>query len=249
MKNIIWLLLLILAGTGAYFGYQAMMPKESLVRNLVVGTDATYPPLESLASAGKIVGFDIDLVQAIADQLKTKVEFKNVGFDDIFKELEEGKIDMIVSSVTITPERSAKYLFSSPYFNAGQVIVALKDSKIKGAADLKGKKVGAQSETTSLTEAQKLTEATNAKGYANYDLAVADLVDKKIEAIVIDLPAGVGLTTANTDLVIVGEPFTQEFYGMVMRKGDESVVSKVNEAIATFKQSGKLLEIRKKWKL
>lgn len=250
MNKLILVLLLMLIGGGIFYGYKMNGSSgKAEMGVLIVGTDATYPPLESIDDQGKFVGFDIDLVNNIASQMNMTAEIKNIPFDDIFNQLEKGTIEMIVSSVTINPERLAKYAFSNPYLNAGQVVVVRSDSAITGSQGLVGKKVGAQVETTSLTEAAKLTDPKLVKSYAKYGDAVKELTAKKIDAIIIDLPAGVGLTTENSNLKVVGEPFTQEFYGMVVLKKNEAMLTKVNEALAGLKRSGEVTTIRNKWKL
>lgn len=250
MKNLIITIVLVMVGTGIYYVYTKLGTKDQVsTRTLIVATDATYPPLESLNERGEMVGFDIDLISEMAKEIKVETQLKNVPFVDIFGELENGKVDMIVSAVTITSERLAKYAFSVPYFNAGQVIVVRSDSAVTGLRDLVGKKIGAQVETTSLTEATKLTESKLVASYANYSDAVKDLIGKEIDAIVVDLPAGVGIVQENSSLKVVGEPFTQEFYGVVVLRSNKELLSKINESIASLKRSGKIVEIRDKWKL
>lgn len=258
MKMLIGVVVILgLIGAGVW-GWRALAPtlesnpaieKIKQSGTIVVGTDATYPPLESRSKQGEIVGFDIDLAKEVAQKLGVKLEVKNVAFDDIFGELEQGKIDLIASSVTITPERSAKYAFSVPYFNAGQVIVARAEGEIKSSGDLRGRAIGAQTDTTSLTEAKKLTDPKQVKGYANYELATKDLLAKKIAAIVIDYPAGVGLTQENSQLKVIGEPFTQEFYGMVATKDQAGLLLAVNQTLVELKESGKMETIRRAWGL
>ena len=108
--------------------------------------------------SGKMVGYDIDLANLLAKQLGIEVKFKNITFDNLFPALEQHQIDMIISAVTITPERQKKYTFSESYLNAGQVIITQKaNTIIKAPSDLRGKKIGVQQGTTDESQAIKYT--------------------------------------------------------------------------------------------
>src|SRR5262249_49801325 len=129
----------------------ANLPPCSSVGTLKVASDATYPPFESVNSTtGKIEGFDIDLMNAIARKADFRIEHHNALFDTIFTALANGQYDVVISAATITAERQQVVSFSDPYFVAGQVIVVRKTdtAKIKSAQDLAGKTVGVQTGTT-----------------------------------------------------------------------------------------------------
>src|SRR3982751_1721057 len=122
---------------------------------LRVGTDATYPPFES-AEGGVYEGFDVDLAKAIARELGVQARFINSGFDGIFPALQNGSFDVVMSSVTITPERSASMLFSDPYYDSGQLIAVNENTQgVTTPDDLKGKRVGVQINTTAQYELEK----------------------------------------------------------------------------------------------
>ena len=115
---------------------------------IIVASDATFAPMEFKNEKGEIVGADIDIAAEIAKDLGVKLEVANTNWDAIFASLKSGKADMIISSVTITEERSKEMAFSKPYFAGGQVIVVKKDNtSIKGPTDLKDKVVGVQLDT------------------------------------------------------------------------------------------------------
>src|SRR5438045_144821 len=114
------LLLLIFAFQVSAFS-QGTLDRVRKSGELRVGTDATYPPFES-AEGGDFSGFDIDLANAIARELGVKARFINASFDGIFPALQNGTFDVVMSSVTVTPERSASMLFSDPYYDSGQLI-------------------------------------------------------------------------------------------------------------------------------
>lgn len=223
--------------------------KKPMVERLIVGTDATYPPMEYFDGEGNFAGMDIDIAKEIALDLGAEIEFRNLAWEGIFDTLQDGKVDMLISSITITPERAQTMDFSDPYFNAGQVVVATADKVqvIKGVEDLSGKKVGVQGGTTSEVEAKKYTDPSLVKTFANYDLARSALLNKVIDAIIIDYPAAVGMVGEEATLKLIGEPFTQEFYGVAVKKGEEQLLGEINKTIRRLKEEGKLRELEQKW--
>jgi len=216
---------------------------------VVVGTDATYPPMESLDEKGNFVGLDIDIAKEIASDLKVGIEFKNIPWETLisFEPLQKGEVDMLISSITITPERAEKVAFSDPYFNAGQVIVTTleKLGEIKEVDDLANKKVGVQINTTSENEAKKYTNLVIT--FDDYVKAKEALLKGEIDAIVIDYPASLGLVSKEPQLKIVGEPFTQEFYGIAVRKDAAEFLREINKTIRKLKKEGKLEVLIQKW--
>jgi len=249
--------ILILAGTGIFL-YNELLPeeiKDPLLRKIkeqgeiIVGTDATYPPMESIDQEGNFLGMDIDIAKEIASDLEVEVKFRNIIWEEIFDTVREGEVDMIISSITITPERAETMSFSDPYFNAGQVIVIRTDKQevIKGVEDLLGHTLGVQVETTSEEEAKKHTDPSLVKSYENYDLAKEDLLEGEIDVIIIDYPAAIGMVAGEKDLQIVGVPFTQEFYGVATQKNQKVLLSEINKTIRRLKREGKLKELEEKW--
>ena len=124
-----------------------------------VGTNAEYPPFESVDETGKVIGLDIDVMNAIAKAAGFEVEFVNTRWDGIFVALSSGEFDAVASAATITDERKQAVDFSDPYFNAGQVLSVKQDSDITSLDDLAGKRVGVQLGTTGDIWASENTEA------------------------------------------------------------------------------------------
>ena len=216
---------------------------------ILVGTEATYPPMESIDETGNFVGMDIDIAREIAFDLGVKAEFRNIVWDEIFDTLLNGEVDMLISSITITPERAERMAFSDPYFNAGQVIVTTltQVNEIKGTQDLAGKKLGVQIETTSEVEARKYTDLDLIIPFKNYDLAKEELLEGKIDAIIVDYPVAIGMSSGEELLTIIGEPFTQEFYGIAVRKEEKVLLGEINKTIRRLKRENILEKIEKKW--
>ena len=247
--------LLALVGAGWYFQSQLsksasvkpnIQPQVAKVTTLVVGTDATLPPME-YTNKGKYIGYDIDLTNFIAKELGAKVEIKNIPFDDLFTALEQKKIDVIVSAVTITDDRKKKYDFSDPYLNAGQVIITkIDNTTIKTTADLRGKKIGVQTGTTNEKQALLYTSPNLVIRYNDFVEATKALSNGQIDAIFNDLPGAKGTITDNPTLKIASDPFTNEYYGIVFRKGDPNV-KQVNNALDSIRIKGYLTDLQQKW--
>jgi len=217
---------------------------------VVVATDATWPPMEFVDEDKNIVGFDIDLMNAIAKEAGFEIEFRNVAWDGIFAGLAAGEYDAIISSVTITDERRQTYDFSEPYINAGQIVVVPTDSDIDGPDALAGSTVGAQISTTGAMAMQERGDVT-VKEYDEIGLAFEDLVAGRIDAVVCDTPVAADFALQREEykakLKIAGEPFTDEWYGVVVQKGDSKLVEMVNEGLKAVQDKGLDKELAEKW--
>ena len=236
----------------ALFGVVSCGTKQP--SKIVIATDATFPPMEMVDESKNIVGFDVDLMNAAAKAGGFTVEFKNTAWDGIFAGLEAGKYDAVMSSVTITDERKKTMDFSIPYINAGQILVVKSDeSGVQTLADLKGKTVAAQIGTTGAFEIDKVKDADKIteKTYDEIGLAFEDLVNGRVAAVVIDTPVAANYALQNPNykgkLKIVGEPFTQEFYGVAVKKGNAKVLDVINAGLKKVLDAGDNKAIEQKW--
>lgn len=215
---------------------------------LTVATDATWPPFEYVDTDSKeIMGFDIDVMTAIAEKADLDIEFVNVGWDPLLAGMAQGTYDMAISSITITEDRKKDMLFSDPYFAAGQIVVVRTDeTAIKGPETLSGV-AGAQIGTTGAFEIDKIAAAT-LKTYDDIGLAFQDLINGQIDAVVCDNPLALDYVKANPDkLKTVGEAFTDEYYGIAIAKRNADLVGSINAAIAELKAEGTFDELSDKW--
>jgi polar amino acid transport system substrate-binding protein len=232
---------------GAFLPGQA---SAEVKRTITVATDATWPPMEMVDKNKKIVGFDIDFLNAVAKEAGFKVIIKNTAWDGIFAGLPAGKYDAVISSVTINDERKKDYDFSDPYLSAGQILVVPKTLKAKTLADMKGKKVGAQIGTTGAFEIKKHKDL-ELKTYDEVGLAFADMAAGRIEGVVCDNPTAANFALQNADykakFKIVGQPFTEEYYGIVVKKGNKDLVNLLNKGIKAVKAKGIDKQLEKKW--
>lgn len=218
---------------------------------LVVASEASFPPMEFVDDAGTVVGFDIDLIKAVAKEAGLELEIKNVAWDGIFGALQSGTVNAIISSVTITEERKSKFDFTEPYIRAGQVVLVRTGDKAKypDLASLKGKPVGVQMGTTGAERMQK--ETVELKQYNTAGLAVIDLANGNVEAVMIDKPVADYYSTQKPEFTkkveVSGEPYTAEQFGIVVRKDDKELLQKLNGALTKLRQDGTLKRIEENW--
>jgi len=243
-KRILTALLLV----AVLFGFAACAKKTA---KIVIATDATWPPMEMVDESKNIVGFDIDLMNAAAKAGGFEVEFKNTAWDGIFAGLEGGKYDAVMSSVTITDERKQTMDFSVEYINAGQILVVKNSvSGVESLSDLAGKTVAAQIGTTGAFEIDKVKDVKK-KEYDEIGLAIADLANGRIDAVVCDTPVAAQYALQNDEykgtLKIVGQPFTDEWYGVAVKKGNKKVLDTINKGLKKVLDAGENKTIEAKW--
>jgi len=220
-------------------------------KSIKVATDATWPPMEMVDANKQIVGYDIDFLNAVAKEAGLTVEFKNTAWDGIFAGLDSGQYDAIISSVTITDERKAKYDFTDAYTSIGQILVVPKtDKTTKAIADLKGKKVGSQIGTTGTMEVKKVA-GVESKTYDEVGLAFEDMAAGRIAGVVCDEPVAAHFALQKKEykekFKIVGKSFTKEGYGIVVKKGNKELVAQLNKGIAAVKKKKLDVKIHEKW--
>jgi polar amino acid transport system substrate-binding protein len=217
-----------------------------------VATDAAYAPFESLNSKKEVVGFSVDILEAIAQKSGMKVKFINTPWEGIFATLATGDRDLVISSVTITPERKQSMDFSEPYFEAKQLIAVGKNSKVSKFADLKTLKVGVQTGTTGDEVVQKLQGKTspNIKRFESTPLSIKELENGGIDAVVADNGVVVNFVTnnPNSKLKIIDDAtFAKEYYGIAVKKGNKAVLEQINKGLAAIKADGTYDKIYNKY--
>lgn len=216
-------------------------------KTLRVATDATWRPFEFVDENQQIVGFEIDLFREVAKRAGYETTFENPGWDALIPGLHAKDYDVLVSSMSITPERAEKVAFSDPYYQVAQVIAVREDRQgIETLDDLKGKSIGAQRGTTGAAKAKEVAGA-DVKEYETIDLAILDLKNGSIDAVVNDEPATRAIAKEKGGIRLVGVPLTKEEYGFAFRKEDAEVVKKINAALAEVKRDGTYDALRKKW--
>ena len=212
-------------------------------RALVVGTDASYAPFESQNDRGEIVGFDIDVVRAVAARAGLQVKFVNTPWEGIFNALAQGDRDLVVSAVSITPERQASMAFTDPYFDARQLIAVRRDSPVARLADLRGLKVGVQTGTSGDDVVSRLMGKTSPdiKRFESTPLALKELEAGGVDAVVADNGVVVNYVANNPSggFKTVADPgFVTEHYGMALRKDEGALRERLNQGLAAIRADG-----------
>jgi polar amino acid transport system substrate-binding protein len=223
-------------------GYQALVERGYVI----VGLDDTFAPLGFRTTDGELIGFDVDLAKEVFARLELEVQFQPIDWSMKETELNSGNIDMIWNGYTITPEREEKVAFSTPYLKNRQVIVVLPESGISTKADLAGKNVACQSESSAyaaITADEVFTAALDGGAPIAFDTnneAFMDLEAGRVNALVADEIMAmyyIGEKGVENYLVL-DEDFGKEEYGVGFRKGDTELVQKVNETLDAMKEDG-----------
>lgn len=217
-------------------------------RVLKVGTDATYPPFETVnTETGQPEGFDIDLITEVARRNGWTTEFIITPFDGMIPGLQGEKYDVAISSITITPERAAVVNFSKPYYTAGQVVAVLLDNNsITGIADLPGKRVGVQLGTTGELMAQR-TEGLQVFSYDNIGAAFIDMANGNLDAVLNDYPTTQAYIRSHGSAKTVGDILSREQYGIAIRKGNDSLLAQINTALDAIRADSTYIKMHLKW--
>lgn len=220
-------------------------------RVYAVGTDAAYAPFESQNEKGEIVGFDIDVVRAVASKAGIEVKFVNTPWEGIFNALQQGDRDILVSAITITDARKQTMDFSSPYFDAVQLIAVKTDSKVAKFDDLKTLKIGVQTGTTGDEAVSKLQgkNSPNIKRFESTPLALKELESGGIDAVVADNGVVINYVANNMGSkfkTVSDASFSPEQYGLAV-KGNTELLAKLNQGLADIKADGTYGTLFKKY--
>jgi polar amino acid transport system substrate-binding protein len=209
---------------------------------LKVGSDTTYPPMETVDEAtGQIVGFDVDVMNAICERINCKAEFVTTAWDGIFAALQQSQFDMVVSGVSITEERDKEMDFSDPYIVVSQAILLRVADKALTIEDFKkGRKLGAQTATTNATLGEELVGRENMNLYDTFAAAVAALKNGDVDGVIIDGTSAVAYEQEFAGELVVGITGLQsDPLGLVFREGDP-LRDAFNEGLKAIKDDGTL---------
>jgi polar amino acid transport system substrate-binding protein len=252
-KYLIYTLIAVIAlavGVGAWYYVSVGSGGEKVLK---VGTSPDFPPFEYVDKNGNIVGIDIDLVKALASKLGYKVEIVSIDFDGLIQALKSGKIDLIAAGMTITEERSKEVSFTIPYWDADQAILVKTSSGFKPSSlsDLAGKTVGVQTGTTAEELVNDFVNKSGAdievKSYSSYVLAVTDLENGRVDAVIIDVPVAKMFASKYGDLTVSGIIKTGEHYGLAVRKDDTELLNSLNKGLEKFLKSQEWQQIINKY--
>ncbi|WP_416825899.1 glutamate ABC transporter substrate-binding protein [Ectobacillus polymachus] len=202
-------------------------------------------------STGQVEGFDIDIAKALAKDLlgdENKIEFKEVTSKTRIPMLKNGDIDMIIATMTITEDRKKEVDFSNVYFKAGQALLVKKGSKIKGIADIqKGTKVLAVKGSTSSQNIRAKAPEANILEFENYSDAFTALKSGQGDVLTTDNSILYGMQKQDPNYVVVGDIFTDEPYGIAVKKGETDLLASVNLFLKKIESDGEYDKIYEKW--
>ncbi len=207
---------------------------------LKVGSDTTYPPLETVDEAtGEIVGFDVDLVNAICERINCKAEFITTAWDGIFAALAQGEFDMVASGVSITDERDKTMDFTDPYLIVSQAIMMRVDDVGLTIDDYRqGRVLGAQTATTNAQLAEELVGRDNMALYDTFGAAILALQNGDIDGVIIDGTSAAAYEQQFAGELTIGiEGLQADPLGLVFQEGDE-IVDAFNEGLAAIRADG-----------
>jgi len=246
-KIILTLFLIVLMGVLA-----ACASDSDNTKNILrVGLEGTYPPFNFENEDGALAGYDVEVAREIAERIDYQVEFVPTMWSGMFGALEARKFDMIVNQVAETEERKKKYDFTVPYVYSGaQLIVRADEDSISSLEDLKNKKVGVGlgSNYEQIINDYDKNNAITVNTYEVLLDTLSDLDIGRIDAALNDkLAAGINIKKTGYQLKLAGEPVQRVVNGIVLRKGNEELLNKVNEALISMKDDGTLSDISNKW--
>ena len=230
---------------------QPQAPPQPAKPKLVVASDTAYAPFESLDTAtGKYVGFDMDLIKAISEEMgydEPKIE--SMAFDGVLGSVQTSKVDCAISAITINDDRLKKMNFSKAYYKSGlSIVVKENNNTIKSIKDLEGKRIAVQAATTGAEMAKSIKGAK----ITQFDRVTDALLEVKkgsADAVINDNPVNQYYLTQETGkgLKIVGDLLSSEYYGIGVPKGKDELLKKINDALMKLKENGKYNQIYKKW--
>jgi len=230
----------------------APAPAAAPVAAIVVGLDDNFPPMGFRDEKNELVGFDIDLAKEAGKRLGAAVTFKPIDWNAKEAELNVKRVDVLWNGLTITEERKANILFTTPYLENRQIVVVLDKSPIKTKAELKGKVVGVQ-DGSSAIEAVTKDEATakslkELKKFGDNVTALMDLSAGRLDALVVDEVVGRYYTAKKPgEYRVLDENFGTEDYGVGTRKDDTELMAKLQKAMDDMKADGSAATISTKW--
>ena len=220
-------------------------------KTLVVGTDAAYAPFTYM-DKGEIVGFDIDIVDAVMEEAGYDYEIKNMGWDGLFESTRQAQLDLAICAITISDDRKQTFDFSSPYYQSTHMIMTKDDKKVDSASDLKGMTVGVLNASTGQIAAEKVMgqNSPDLKKYESDAVSIMSLQNGAVEAVVADNTVINEYLKNNPDgkfnTLTDPDTFGSEFYGLMFPK-DSEVAGDLDAALKTIIENGTYANIYEKW--
>ena len=232
-------------------GTTAAETAEAAGGTLIVGFDQDFPPMGFVGDNGEYTGFDLDLAKEVASRLGLEYKAQPIAWDSKDMELESGNIDCIWNEFTITG-REDDYTWTTPYMANKQVFVVANDSDIKSQADLAGKVVEVQADSSAEAALKENQDLANTFGQLlttpDYNTAFMDLEQGAVDAVAMDvIVAGYQIKQRNADFKILDDSLSEEEYGIGFKKGNTELRDKVQGALEEMAADGTLAKISDEW--
>src|SRR5699024_4533024 len=233
---------------GAEEGSDDSGDNSELQDSYTVATDSSFVPFE-FEEDGEYVGFDIDLINAVADEAGFDIELEVTNFDGIIPGLQTGSFDIAIAGISITEERAEKIDYSDPYYESGLAIGVPSDNEdINGIEDLEEKTIATRLGSTSAAYIEENIDNADPSQFEQLDQAYLAVENGSADAVLYDAPnVNYYIQTTGDNLKVVGDLYQAEDYGIAISKGQEELVTAINDALATLKENGTYDEIYEKW--
>ena len=231
-------------------GFFAVALGSVQAQELVVGSSATYRPFAYESPTKEIVGYDVDIIKAVAQKAGLKIKIVNTPWTGIFAALNNGDVDLVISGVTINDKRKQSYDFTAPYFEARQLIAVPQSSNVKSLQDLAGKKVGVVTGSTGDDISSRAFGKTNPdiRRFESTPVVISELANSGLDAAIGDNGVIAFRVQEHKTLKTVSDPsFPKEYFGIVVKQGNKALQDKLNAGLAAIKADGSYATIYKKW--
>lgn len=254
MKKILWSTVIVLSVVFVSLGVASAGPiLDDILKKgeLVVGMTGGQPPLNATSKDGEFIGLDVDLIRSMAQSMNLKVSFSKMPFAELIPALQSGRIDMIVSGMTMTPERNTKVAFIGPYFVSGKgILLKLKSVELLKKEGLNSErfKVATLRGSTSQKVVEEAAPKANITLADSYDNAIEGLLQDKADAVIADYPfcAYMAARYSEKELVVGDTKLTVEPLGIAVRE-DALLINVLENSLRTLALSGDLSSLQEKW--
>ncbi len=248
MKNLKRILLL-LAFTVLVSALAFSAGQRESVDTLSFAGSGGYPPFNFMTDAGEVIGFDVDVAEEIASRLGKVLDYRTTAWDGIIEGLRAGRYDGILGSMGITPQRQEVVDFSTPYYYSGPQLIVRENSGISGPEDLDSSSVIALVTGTTFEEdANQL--GVRVSLYEDDNQTLMELLNGRVDGVLTDRIVGLNAIDAlprGEELILVGSVLRTEKMGVVVQKGNDELLSQINQALEDMRADGTMLAISEKW--
>lgn len=216
-------------------------------KDISFAMEPTYPPFEFTNEKGEIIGFDVDIANALCKEMQANCTFKSQAFDALIQGLKQKRFDASISGMGITEARKKQVLFTEPYFSSSAAFIAK-----KGTDFTKVKTIGVQNGTTYQNYIIKEKPEYEVKAYASFQDALLDIQNGRIDAIFGDIPVLVDMIKKTPELAFSGEKIDNKTYfgnglGIAANKANQELIDEFNQALIKIRQNGEYQKIYDKW--